>query len=353
VNSLEEEIREATRAAAEEISWSDVLPLPVRASAASRTVDRRLSRTNGFRRWATPMSAAVAVVAVIGLASFLTAVVPGHDLVAQPAKTVGSKAARPAAPAYLANLESGLIGLFVPATGAQYATGALFSGEYRALEESIVSECMSTYGFRVQAASPAEIARGDWDLTQFPDLGAIQRAGTLPSYSLPAAPREPGAYTADLSRCQSSSSPFQAMVQAGTRLGAPWLSIVTQIQSSAPVLATLPELRACAARYGWPGQPYGAPDSTIGSFADFAGWVTGHLDGAGSRGASAAEMDALSRHWAVVFMQCARPTVTVMETLQLAAQQAFLRQHQPQFRALVAVARADLAAAGRQSAPRR
>jgi hypothetical protein len=353
VKSLEEEIREATRAVAEEISWSDVPPPPVRASGASRTADRRLTRTNEFRRWATPMSAAVAVVAVIGLASFLTAVVPGHGLVAQPAKTVGSKGARPAASAYLTNLESGLIGLFVAATGAQYATGALFSGEYRALEQSIVSECMAAYGFRVQAASPAEIASGDWDLTPFPDLGAIQRNGTLPSYALPAAPREPEAYTADLSRCQSATSPFQAMVQAGTSLGAPWLSIVTQIRSSAPVLATLPELRACAARYGWPGQPYGAPDSTIGSFADFADWVTGHLDGAGSRGASAAEMDALSRHWAVAFVQCARPTVTVMERLQLAAQQTFLRQHRPQFTALVADARADFAAAGRQSESRR
>jgi hypothetical protein len=64
-------------------------------------------------------------------------------------------------------------------------------------------------------------------------------------------------------------------------------------------------------------------------------------------------MDALSRHWAVVFVQCARPTVTVMKRLQLAAQQTFLRQHRPQFTALMAVARADFAAAERQSAPRR
>jgi len=108
-------------------------------------------------------------------------------------------------------------------------------------------------------------------------------------------------------------------------------------------------LRACAARYGWPSQPYGAPDSTINSFSDFADWVAGHLDGAGSRGASTAQMDALDRHWGTVFVQCARPTVAVMERLQLAAQAKFLREHQRQFTALAATARADFAAAERQA----
>jgi hypothetical protein len=343
VNSLGEQIREATRAVAEDISWGDVPPPAAHPSVERRAVGRRLAGWNGFRRWMTPMAAAVAVVAVIGLASAFAAIVPGHGHAAHPAKTSPPRVAFPA------NLESGLIGLFVPATGAQYATGALFSGEYKALEDDMVSKCMAAHGFRVQAASPAEIAQSDWDLTQFPDLGAIQRAGTLPSYSRPAMPREPEAYTADLNRCRASSSPFQAMLQAGARLGASWLSIVTRIQGSAPVLATMPELRACAARYGWPGQPYGAPDSTINSFGDFVDWVAGHLDGAGSRGVPTAEMNALNRRWAVVFIQCARPTVTVMERLQLAAQQTFVREHRRQLTGLVAVARADFTAAERQA----
>lgn len=343
MNSLGEQIREATRAVAEDISWGDVPPPAARPSVERREVGRRLAGWNGFRRWMTPMAAAVAVVAVIGLASAFAAIVPGHGRAAHPAKTFPPRVAFPA------NLESGLIGLFVPATGAQYVTGALFSGEYKPLEDDMVSKCMAAHGFRVQAASPAEIAQSDWDLTQFPDLGAIQRAGTLPSYSRPAMPREPEAYTADLNRCRASSSPFQAMLQAGARLGASWLSIVTRIQGSAPVLATIPKLRACAARYGWPGQPYGAPDSTINSFGDFVDWVAGHLDGAGSRGVPTAEMNALNRRWAVVFIQCARPTVTVMERLQLAAQQAFVREHRRQLTRLVAVARADFTAAERQA----
>ena len=60
-------------------------------------------------------------------------------------------------------------------------------------------------------------------------------------------------------------------------------------------------------------------------------------------------MDALDRHWGTVFVQCARPTVAVMERLQLAAQAKFLREHQRQFTALAATARADFAAAERQA----
>jgi hypothetical protein len=138
------------------------------------------------------------------------------------------------------------------------------------------------------------------------------------------------------------------MLEGRRSLRAPLFTIVSQIQASAPVTATIPELRACAARYGWPHEPYG-PDRPINSFGDFVTWVSGYLDGASSRGASAAAMHALDRHWAPIFVQCARPTVAVMEKLQLAAQKTFLRQHQRQFAALVTVARADFATAERQA----
>jgi hypothetical protein len=354
VNSLEEQIRAATRATAEEISWSDVPSQRARQSVESRAVGRQFAGSREFGRWAVPMAAAVAVVAVVGLASALTAGVSGHGLAVNSAKTGGPKAAhQTAAPAHPADLESGLIGLFVPATGAQYTTGALFHGEYQALEDEMIAKCMATYGFRVPAASPAQIAESDWDLTQFPDLAAIQRAGTLPS-SAAEPSQESKVYSADLNRCSTASpSPFQTMLEAGTQLGASWMTIVTRIENSAPVLATMPELRACVAHYGWPSQPYGAPDSTINSFSDFVDWVAGHLDGAGSRAAPPAEMNALSRHWAVVFVQCARPAVAVMETQQRAAQKTFLQQNKQQFAALMAIARTDFTAAERQTGTQR
>ena len=221
-------------------------------------------------------------------------------------------------------------------------------GEYTALEEKISSACMAGHGYLVPVATPAEIARPVWDLTQFPDLGAIARAGALPSYSVGPAPRESKAYQQAAQHCDALSRvPFASMRGASAGLVNSWLPIVTTIQASAPVTATLPGLRSCAARHGWPAQPYGAPDSAINSFADFVGWVAGHLDGADSRGASAAQLNALDRHWGAVFVACARPTVAVMEKLQLAAQQTFLREHRRQFAALVATARADFARAGR------
>jgi hypothetical protein len=121
---------------------------------------------------------------------------------------------------------------------------------------------------------------------------------------------------------------------------------VTNIQGSAAVLATLPAVRACAARYGWPHDPYG-PDRPINSFADFADWLASHLDGAGSRGVSAARVHALDQRWAPIFVRCARPAVTVLEKLQLAAQQTFLRDHKRELAALVAIAREDFANAAR------
>src|SRR6185437_11905023 len=110
--------------------------------------------------------------------------------------------------------------------------------------------------------------------------------------------------------------------------------------------ATLPALRACATRHGRPKDPYG-PARPINSFSDFVDWVSGHLDGADSRGASTAEMSKLDSYWGKAFVQCARPTVAVMEKLQLTAQAKFLAVHQRQFQVLVKIARADFARARR------
>ena len=250
---------------------------------------------------------------------------------------------------YPANLEAGLIGFFVPASGTQYSAGALFNGEYKAAAGKVFAHCMAQSGFQVTTPAPASIARGNWDLTQFPDLNAIARAGTMPGDGLPPVKELTGssAYQAALKRCSAASdSLFSPTTTAGERLASPWIATVTSIQGSAPVRATLPAVRACAARYGWPHDPYG-PDRPINSFADFVDWVGSHLDGAGSRGVSAGQAHALDQHWAPVFVRCARPAITVMEKLQLAAQRTFLRDHQRELAALAATAREDFANAAR------
>jgi hypothetical protein len=269
---------------------------------------------------------------------------------AEPASAGGfstAAGAQPAPAAYPADLTAGLIGMFVPASGAQYSAGAALEGEYKALESQVTSACMAKTGFPVPPATPESIAGQDWDLTQYPDLNAIAKAGTLPGDGAPAVTNVSGspAFMAAYKRCDATSGQlFTSMMTAGLKLGDPFLATVTKIQGSAPVLATVPALRACAAKYGRPLDPYG-PDRPIDSFADFVSWVSGHVDGAGSRGATQAALHKLDAQWASVFVRCARPTVIVMEKVQLGAQQSYLASHKQQFAALVTIARADFAKA--------
>jgi hypothetical protein len=361
MSSLEERARAAVRATAAEIGPDDVPPpRAFEAGAGAGPDGRRLAGRAGGRRgrvwqWGIPLAAAAAVLAVVAAAGLLSGAVPpgaAHPA-ASAAKTVRHQA-KPAhraaaSPAYPPNLVNGLIGFYLPASGAQYTAGALFTGEVRWLEGRITQRCLAGRGFPAQAiAAPAEIARAFWDLSQFPDLTAIAKAGMLPSYSVGPTPPETKAYQKAYDQCSSAALvPFAPMERIGRGFGDPFFTTVAGIESSAAVNATLPALRGCAARYGWPGQPYGAPDSTINSFDDFVNWIAGHIDGAGSRGASNAQLNALDRHWGTVFVRCARPTVAVMEKLQLAAQRAFLAAHRQELTKLIATARADFAAAER------
>lgn len=302
----------------------------------------------------------VAVITAAGLLSGVWRSPATHPVAASASVSVSAKgtsavSGKPAprrvtapSPGYPPNLEAGITGFFLPATGAQYTTGALFTGEYRALQGKITSLCMVRLRFPAQPVpSPADIAQVFFDLSQFPDLSAIAKAGTLPSYSSGPTPPESKAFQNAYAHCATvAQNVFTPMVNAGFSFGGPFAATVSSIQASAPVMATLPALRACATRFGWPNSPYG-PTRPINSFSDFVDWIAGHIDGADSRGASTAEMNALNRRWANAFVQCARPTVTVMERLQLAAQERFLAGHQRQFAALVKLARASFARARR------
>ncbi len=185
----------------------------------------------------------------------------------------------------------------------------------------------------------------DWDLTRYPDLNAIARAGTMPGDGLTGITKVSGslAFAAAFKQCGAASDEvFTLMLTAGTSLGSPFLATVTKIQGSAPVLATVPALRACAAKYGWPGDGSG---QSIDSFAGFATWVSGQLDAARGLQASQAAGQKIDAWWAAAFVQCGRPAVAVMEKLQLVAQRQYLASHEGQLAALVAVARADFARA--------
>src|SRR5215468_7152790 len=257
--SLEERVRAAVRATAAEIGPYDVPPpafgtsgLAARGAGSGLRARRpRHPRRAGGRgdgwHWAAPLAAAAAVVGVVGLAAGLASIGSGSG-VARPAHASRPAATRStqAAPPYPANLQAGLIGFFVPASGAEYSAGALFGGEYRAAASKVFARCMANAGFQVKTPTPASIARGNWNLTQFPDLNAIARAGTMPGDGLPGVRELTGssAYQAAFKRCSATSdSLFSQTIAAGERLASPWIVTVTSIQGSAAVLATLPAVR--------------------------------------------------------------------------------------------------------------
>jgi hypothetical protein len=384
---LEARARAAVLATADEIRPEDVPPVPAWLAESSVAAARRDGRDEwnggpGFGsgaggpryragrwtgRWGVPLAAAAAVAMAAGVTATLTVnrihqgmgVAPGGAVrVSAPAPgsvSAGSArsasagrastaaAAKPVPAGYPADLTAGLIGMFVPASGAQYSAGAALQGEYKALESQVTSACMLKAGFQVPPTTPESIAAQDWDLTRYPDLNAIAKAGTLPGDLASGATNVSGspAFMAAYQRCDAASNQlFTPMVTAGLKLGGPFLDSVSKIQGSAPVLSTTPALRACAAKYGLPLDPYG-PDEPINSFAGFVAWVSGQVDGTGSRGVPSAAAYKLDEQWAAVFVRCARPTVTVMEKAQLAAQQSYLASHKQQFAALAAIARAD------------
>lgn len=391
---LEARTRAAVLATADEIRADDVPPVPAwlpESPVAAARPDGRDERNGGFGfglggprqragrwtgRWGVPLAAAAAVAMAAGVTATLTvnrihqgtgaasADAARVTAPAAPAPVGGPRsgsaagagsaggsstaaAAKSAPGAYPADLTAGLIGIFVPASGAQHSAGAALEGEYKALESQVTSACMAKAGFQVPPATPESIAARDWDLTRYPDLDSIAKAGTLPGDGASGVMNVSGspAFMAAYKRCDAASGQlFMPMVTAGLKLGGPFLATVTKIQNSAPVLATLPALRACAAKNGWPLDPYG-PDQPINSFADFAAWVSGQADGASSRGVPHAALHKPDVVWASVFVRCARPTVTVMEKAQLAAQQPYLASRKEQFAALVTVARADFAEA--------
>ena len=237
-----------------------------------------------------------------------------------------------------AQLDQEVLGSVLPATGAQYTAGA----HLQTLQSTLAAACTAKAGLRIPHFQEwaASYTQTFFDNSQFPDLARISRAGTLGGGAVAELPRPAGvsrhSLDAAFNRCQTAvRQAFRPVGNAAEKLEGPWLAIITRIQNSAPVRATLPGLRSCAARYGWPAEPYGAPDSTIRSFGDFTNWVAAYLDGAGSRGLSSAK---LQRHWAHVFVTCGRPAIAVQERLQSARRTVFLQGHGQQVRALEALA---------------
>lgn len=342
MSTLEEQVRAATQARASEITPDRITPLDLSTTGPVTPIINKA----GWR-WSAPLAAAAAVAALALVVASLGGA-PGHPAPGTPPTSGPVGQAKRPGPVATARLDNQVLGLFVPATGPQFTAGLQLEGTIRALNVADTARCLARHGVSVRvpptARAAARLALNYVDNGQFPDLARIASTHVfVPPWffdSLRAPAGQGQAYHRWFPSCQSAATAVTApLLSAGQRLNnSTWGTLMTQAGTAPPVRATLAALRACAASYGWPHSPY-APPAPIRSFSDFASWVFGHLDGAGSRGAGAAAMRRLDQHWSVVFVRCGRRTLAAQDRWLAARQAAFVRQHERQVRALDALAR--------------
>ena len=338
MNSADERLRAAARDAMGIFPPDGDLP-PLRLpdpTGGYRRAGIRAAMTRGGRAriWLAPIAAAAAVALVIAGAAVLhqpTSTAAGASLAKQRANAAAMKSLQKQRQA----LDALVVAAFVPATGPQFDLGAKLEWMVQAQELHATAKCMAASGYHISdRPTPFNLAMFA-DNTQMPDLPRIAGTHEFVGPADVTSASYPKAEQTVYNTCHATATvPYHQLLAAGQTLNSSWWNVISRIQASSKVQAAIPALGACAARYGFPNDPYGSASGPIKSFADFMDWVAGFLDGAGSRGASASTLKALARHWSGVFVTCARPIVGVWQRLQLAAQPGFLDQHASEMRRL-------------------
>jgi hypothetical protein len=293
-----------------------------------------MSRVGRARAWLAPVAAAAAVALVIAGVAVLHQSTNRAASATNLAKQKANARALKADQKQQWALDALVVAAFVPATGPQYDLGSKLDWMVGAQELDATARCMAASGYHI-SDQPAPFRLASYaDNTQMPDLPRIARTHEFVA-PVPRGPSYRGAKLRVFSTCQAKAAvPYQRLMAVGETLDNSWETIILRIQASAQVQAAIPALTTCAARYGFPNNPYGPPSGPIKSFSDFMDWVAGFLDGAGTRGASTSTLQALDRHWSAAFVTCARPIVGVWQRMQLAARPAFLDRHVAQLRQL-------------------
>jgi hypothetical protein len=334
MNTADERLRAAARTAKDMFPPGGELP-PLRLPAPPRDPRGAARRhtpagTKHLRAWLAPLAAAAAVMAVIA------GVVLPHDFANGPAspQPVRHKPAPPySSPQQKQRraLDTLAVEAVAPATGLQYDRGGQLIWMLHAQELRGQARCLAGLGYHISdTLAPFNLA--DFaDNTQMPDLPRIASTHQFVTSGGLVGPAYSAAEQKALDdECQASAAAYQSLSNAYQSINDAWWQIIFRVQASRQVQAAIPALNACAARYGFPNNPYGNAPAPIKTFPDFADWVAGFLDGAGSRGASPSTMAALARHWTGVFVTCATPIVGIWQRMLATAQPGFLHQHAPQ-----------------------
>jgi hypothetical protein len=272
-----------------------------------------------IRRTRRPIAVAM-LVAVAALAS-------GCGLLGGATGSKGASSARASTAA--SPLAAQMTDFYFPATGEQTALGFQFGNTVHALVAEADARCLASHGFHVpvpsaSAAASALSAVGFQNNTQFPDLPWIARhhefAPLVGLVGHKVTPPRSGAQRAEAAvsaRCHARDmAPMTALLKPIRRLAGQWISIITDVEASAPVLAAQRGFASCMERHG-------VPAADAGSLNAFLAWETGLQTHVSTQAATAA----IERHWAPLFVSCARHLVSVQEGLQESRRRTFLQDH--------------------------
>jgi hypothetical protein len=120
----------------------------------------------------------------------------------------------------------------------------------------------------------------------------------------------------------TAGSLFNPLQDAMGTLVVQWLKIVSQVQSSPSVEASVTSFRSCVEGDGVPENAVSYTSSSD-AFDGFLAWVTGiETHSKGQRG-----WTMVNEQWVPVFVRCAGPTVALQQKLQLHQQVIFMRSH--------------------------
>lgn len=358
MNSIESRIYADAASAAAEIAPDDIPPLrldagPVRSrwgrgrgtSPGRPGLADAGPRPAGTRRWLIPLASAASVVAII-IAAIVTAGAAGtvgHGRGAgRPAArpTTTATSVRPAVTQAQATLAAEALDSYFPATGAQYTAGLAFNWTRLKISTQILNSCLAAAGFPQPPFSGSErfYLQAFANNSQFPDLAQRARTDSMtgsPYIAPPPIKAKSAAERKAIQRCTTASGrPFTPIDKIANPLEGTWLGQVSTVQSSALVHALQPGFSTCLQAHGIPAA-YAQQQITADNplFDGFFAWMD-HL----TQAALTTRQQVNEQHrWTPVFVQCARPTVTVVERIQLAKRGTFFQRHERQISAIKAL----------------
>jgi hypothetical protein len=330
---LETRIESEGAAAAAEIAPTDIPALRLPPVRNRRAALMRPGAPPERRRRLAPLAAAAAVAAVLAA---LVAV--GHAPWTRHSGTWPESAAVGHAQQLLAKEA---LDAYFPATGAQYTAGLVFEWTRQKILAKDTGPCLAAAGFaRVPFSEPQrQFVLSAPDNGQFPDLAQRARTHFMTPHGFAIGRHQPimpaarqHAYAVAALACMIKFAyPIRRLDIVAKPVAGLWLKKVTSIQASAPVQAKQHAFVSCLEDFGIPA-PYATARGTGGQqlFDAFFTW----MDRLGDATTSPAQFIYQQRLWTPVFVTCARPTVTTMERIQIAARKKFFLAHAGQIGAI-------------------